>query len=237
MSVLTIQAPAERGRSPRRVDLRAGEVATFGSCGCGVCELDLRVPAAPAPFRGEVLAAADRWRVANAGDGEPFRVTDLDTGRTVLVWPGEQVPFRCDMATVSPGPGGTDGPAGMVVFFSPDTAPRPARGRPCPAIRPRRGPRLDPDARYFAVLEVLCEPVLDGAGARGVPTSGDIAGRLGISPRAVDAHVDYLVDKLAIPTPPIRGTGWKRRALVAHVRRWPDTVEGPRAGAHQQGTS
>jgi hypothetical protein len=57
-----------------------------------------------------------------------------------------------------------------------------------------------------------------------VPTSSHIARRLGISPRAVDAHVDYLIDKFGIPAPAQRDTGWKRRALMAYVQNHGDVA-------------
>jgi hypothetical protein len=223
LSVLTIQAPTQRRRDPRRVDLPIGGSATFGSCNCGACDLDLPVPAhPPVLFRGEVLAGPDRWRLTNLGDMVPLRVTEVDSGRRTVLWPGEEAPFDHDMASVATT---TDDAAGITVFFTAEPAPA-SRRRSCPAIRtgrPAEGPRLDPAARYFAVLEVLCASVL--AGTPATPTSADIADRLGLTSRAVDAHVDYLVDKLAIAAPPVRDTGWKRRALVRHVSRRPAMMD------------
>jgi hypothetical protein len=129
----------------------------------------------------------------------------------VAVRPGGRLPFALDMAVVSPArmPGG----ASVTVFAAVAQAPKP-RMLPCPALAPRPEPALNPQARYYAVLTELCaaEP-WDAA-----PTSADIAARLHLSPRAVDAHIDYLVKKFDIPAPARRSTGWKRAALLAHVR-------------------
>lgn len=143
-------------------------------------------------------------------------VTHVDNrADPVVVWPGEWMPFTHDMAIVTPY--GNAHAASVTVFFTPGSARR-AGGGGCPAIRSPSDPSLDPGARYFAVLAALCEPVLaDGPGAP-VPTSSDIAARLDLSARAVDSHIDYLVDKFDIPVPVTRSTGWKRRALIAHVR-------------------
>ncbi|MBC3842427.1 hypothetical protein GXW82_26210 [Streptacidiphilus sp. 4-A2] len=110
------------------------------------------------------------------------------------------------------------GALSVTVFFTPGPPAGRAGAGGCPAIGRRRDPELDPDARYFAVLAELCAPVLLDGPDVPPPTSAEIAARLRLSPRAVDAHIDYLVEKFAIPDPEIRSAGWKRRALIAHVR-------------------
>ncbi|MBV9821195.1 MAG: hypothetical protein JO144_03045, partial [Actinobacteria bacterium] len=130
----------------------------------------------------------------------------------------------------------------LEVSFQPATGRR-AVTSSCPAI-PLAPPKLDVRSRYFEVLTALCSDALVHCpgGAR-VPTSSHIAGRLGISPRAVDAHVDYLIDKFGIPAPAHRDTGWKRRALMSYVQNHSDVARllqrsrpapGPGPGPGQQ---
>jgi len=202
---VTVQGPVERGRDPRRVDVPGGGTRTFGTCACGACSWDLAIAAEP-DFRGSVSADGGVWWVANLSDREPLFVADVDRPAEVTaVRPGERLPFGLDMALVSPA--AEPGALALTVFAAVAEPPRSLLPR-CPAIRPG-APRLDPDARYFAVLVELCA---------GAPTSAAIAARLGMSPRAVDAHVDYLAQKLDLPEPPIRRPGWKRTALIAHAR-------------------
>lgn len=164
---------------------------------------------------GEIVVGPDRWRVVNLSDADSMIVSHVDDSTDpAVVWPGEWLPFTHDMAIVRPY--GRADAASVTVFFTP--GPGRSGGGGCPAIRQSNDPSLDPGARYFAVLAALCAPALaDGSTAR-VPTSSDIAARLDLSPRAVDSHIDYLVDKFGIPVPVTRSTGWKRRALIAHVR-------------------
>ncbi|GAA3854167.1 hypothetical protein GCM10022243_19650 [Saccharothrix violaceirubra] len=207
--MLTIQGPVERGRAPRQVDVPDGHSAAFGGCGCDSCAFDIRLPGAVAPdFRGELDADRTTWWVTNTGDREPLLVADVDhPDETVAVRPGERVPFAFDMALIRP----STGPLSVTVFATLARSRR-AAARPCPGLDPVAVPHLDRTSRYYAVLAELC-------GTGPMPTSAGIAARLGMSPRAVDAHIDYLIDKLGIPAPAIRSTGWKRTALVAHVRR------------------
>lgn len=210
---VTVQGPVERGRSPRRVEVPAGGTRTFGTCGCGRCRWDLPIRVVPGArveeFRGAVDADGAVWWLANLSDREPLFVADVDgPAEAVAVRPGERRPFGLDMALVTP----TRQPGGRsVTVFAAATRPVP-RSPGCPAIRPEV-PRLDPDARYYAVLAALC-----GSAGTFTPTSADIAARLRMSPRAVDAHIDYLVRKLDLPEPAIRRNGWKRTALIDHVR-------------------
>ncbi len=165
---------------------------------------------------GEIGVGPDRWRIANLSDADSMIVSHVDdSADPVVVWPGEWLPFSHDMAIVRSC--GKSDAASVTVFFTPSPAVR-ADARGCPAIRRRNDPSLDTGARYFAVLAALCEPALAGGPAARVPTSSDIAARLDLSPRAVDSHIDYLVAKFGIPVPVTRSTGWKRRALIAHVR-------------------
>ncbi|WP_433259869.1 hypothetical protein ACQPZF_21920 [Actinosynnema sp. CS-041913] len=205
MTGVTVQGPVERGRSPRWVEVPGGGTRTFGTCACGLCSWDLPIAGEP-DFRGAVAADGPVWWVANLSDREPLFVADVDRpGEATAVRPGERLPFGYDMAIVTPAP--EPGALSLTVFATVAEPPRPLVAR-CPAIRPG-SPRLDPGARYYAVLLALCD---------GAPTSAAIAARLDMSPRAVDAHIDYLVRKLEIPEPTLRRNGWKRTALIAHAR-------------------
>lgn len=216
MSVLTVQGPAERGRDTQKISLRTDELATFGVCKCGRCPFELRLAdGAAVPFTGEVLAGPERWYLRNQSGDRPLVVTDVDGRRQpVTVLPGEILSSTLDMATVSPFRW-TDG-VSVTIFFSPSADPA-VPGPGCPAIAPRPEPVLDPNALYVSVLAVLCEPVLLDGATGSVPTSSGIAARLALSPRAVDSHIDRLIEKFDIPAPPHRGAGWKRSALIAYV--------------------
>jgi hypothetical protein len=79
-------------------------------------------------------------------------------------------------------------------------------------------PPLDPDSTYFAVLQALCQPRMNGSSTRPLPTSQEIASGLGcrrmrLTPRAVDAHIEYVGDKLGL------GRGIRRDVLVATAIR------------------
>jgi len=213
VSVLMIQGPAERGRNPYRVDVSEGHSATFGSCDCHSCDLDLRITGGMTYFRGVVTSGPSVWWITNASEHDPLFVADVDRpDDPVEIRPGVRLPFGLDMATVSPTrePG-----SAAVTVFAPMVEAAWPPVRHCPAIVRPREPELDPEARYFAVLAELCAAQVEGP----MPTSAAIAARLDLSPRAVDAHIDYLVKKFGIPAPATRSTGWKRTALLAHVRR------------------
>ena len=152
------------------------------------------------------------WWIANLSDRDLLFVADVDRpADPIAIRPGGRLPFGLDMAVVTPQ---RQAGAVSVTVFAPLVEPARPPVRRCPAIAPPRCPELDPGARYFAVLAELCVADVDAL----VPTSADIAARLDLTPRAVDAHIDYLVKKLRLPPPAMRRTGWKRTALIAHVR-------------------
>jgi hypothetical protein len=217
MPALTIQAPAERGSDPRKVSLQPKEVGTFGVCECGSCNLDLPISASPPiNFRAQILAGYERWLIENLSDSEPLTVANADNqARSRTALPGESLPCTGDMAIVRPFGGPLD--VCVTVFFTPSTEAA-SNSACCPGIRAVPDLDLDTTARYFAVLTALCESELQDDFADQLPTSSSIASRLALSPRAVDSHIDYLVEKLDIPVPVDRSTGWKRRALIKYVR-------------------
>ncbi|MGH3877971.1 MAG: hypothetical protein ACRDSK_13155 [Actinophytocola sp.] len=215
MSSLTLQEPAERGRDPRKVTLHSDDVATFGVCRCGRCPFELCLSGATTvPFAGQILAGTHQWYLRNQSADQPLVVADVDARTNpTTVLPGELQSFDLDMATAGP-LHGADG-VSVMVFFSPGTAKK--VGAVCPAITPSAHPDLDPNARYSMVLTALCESVLLDKPTKPAPTSSDIAARLALSPRAVDSHIDYLIEKLGIAAPMHRPVGWKRDALIAFV--------------------
>jgi len=217
MSTLTIQGPGQPGRDPEKVSLAASEAGTFGICECGNCHLDLLLTAVrPVNFRGQVIAGADRWHVENLSDSEPLVVRDVDRRVAAAVaLPTESLPFTHDMAVITPFSQVSG--AMVTVFFNP-SGERAVVGSSCPGISAPPELMLDPNARYFAVLSVLCEHVVRGGPVGLVPTSARIAARLALSPRAVDSHIDYLIGKFDIPAPVTRSNGWKRQALIRYVQ-------------------
>src|ERR1700722_3439270 len=217
MPALTIQAPAERGFDPRKVSLQPQEAGTLGVCECGSCHFDLPISASPPMnFRAQILAGFDRWRIENLSDSEPLIVANADDqARSRTAMPRESLPCTADMAIIRPFGGPLE--VCVTVFFTPSSEAGATRAC-CPGIRAMPDLELDTTARYFAVLTALCEPELQDEFAGQLPTSSSIASQLALSPRAVDSHIDYLVEKLDIPIPVNRSTGWKRRALIKYVR-------------------
>ncbi|MEO6500824.1 MAG: hypothetical protein ABIQ09_02815 [Jatrophihabitantaceae bacterium] len=197
------------------------EIVTFGVCKCGQCDLDLCLfSRRPVHFRGRISVGRSSWWIENLS-GQPLVVSQTYGGGSLgVAQPGESLPISRATATVAP----YDSTSGisLEVCFQPATGQR-AVTSTCPAI-PLAAPKLDVRARYFAVLTALCCDALAHYPGASVPTSSLIAGRLGISPRAVDAHVDYLIEKFDIPAPAQRDTGWKRRALMAYVQNHRDVA-------------
>lgn len=223
LSIVGVTGPAGQ--------LAAGQQLRFGACRCGVCDLDLVVPAgASGPVVGQVAAHPDHWRLDNLGSA-PLTVMDLEQPRNQLTVgsgrAGAVVPFELSQIH--------DGELLLATVFGPE--PAVARGgvAPCPAVGVARIPGdLDPAATYFAVLVALCEPRLrppSGAVPASdhppLPTSPEIARALArrgvaISPRAVDAHIEYLIDKLGIQSAEPAGRakrGWRKEALAAAALR------------------
>jgi len=217
MSFLTIQGPTKPGRDTPKVSLRTDEIATFGLCKCGVCPFELRLSdGAPVPFAGQICVGSRRWYLRNQSGDRPLVVADVDRrAHPITVLSGELVPFTLDMATVSPF-NRAEG-VSVTVFYSPSAVAQ-ATDPGCPAISPPPDPVLDPNALHVSVLAALCEPALLDEQTEYVRTSSDIAAQLALSPRAVDSHVDYLIEKFNIPAPSHRAAGWKRSALIAYVR-------------------
>jgi hypothetical protein len=103
----------------------------------------------------------------------------------------------------------------------------------CPATA--SAPRLRLDSAYYAVLEELCRAWRSAGEGSRLPTSAQVADRLNrrglrLTRRAVDHHVEHLVDRLGlrerIPEKAQRG---RREALVREALRL--NLLAPGAGA------
>jgi len=228
--VVSVMRPA--GPTAAR-DLLPGQRLVFGACRCGTCRFDLVVPAGPAgPVIGRISAHPDHWRLDNLGV-VPLAVVDLEQSQSTITVPvgraGAVVPFELSQVH--------DGRQPLAIVFGPEPVP-PDPFAACPAVSGPDPPGpLDPAATYFAVLVALCEPRLrtpagtappEGSGS--LPTSPEIARTLArrgilVTPRAVDAHIEYLVEKLGVrDAAPATAAGrarrgWRKEAVVRAALR------------------
>jgi hypothetical protein len=218
---ITVQAPAATGEPPAQLHLGDGEVATFGVCHCGRCELDVRVRGTGLPgatgATGQIVVGEDFWRLSNLSLDTPVTVVDMeDWYQYVVVDPGRRnvpVPFELAQIELLATPGG---PKIAVFGYEPRYAGA-RRPEACQTAAPRR-PLLDREATYYSVLQELCRSRRGGVLDANLPTSVEIAEKLRprhrtISARAVDAHIKYVSEKLRLP----KGAG--RDALVTVVLR------------------
>lgn len=213
---VTIRAETGPGARPRQIKLRSGESAVFGTCSCGECAVDLVVGAGSPWLAGEVTATESYWLLSNLAYGRSLLAENLENPFEYLtVTPGQRcAPVAFELARVC----ASDDPVGpTVMVFGPEPRHVDKRPKPCPAAPPFRPP-LDRSSTYFAVLEALCGPRLGGSASRPLPTSEEIAAGLRsrqvrLSARAVDAHIEYVSQKLGL------GRGVRRDILVATVIR------------------
>jgi hypothetical protein len=215
---ITVQGPAAAGEQPEQWHLADGEVATFGVCRCGRCELDLRIRGAGLPaVSGQIEADEDFWRISNLSEDAPVIVVDMeDWYQYVVVDPGRRnvpVPFELSRIELAATPGGPE----IAVFGYEPRYAEEARPGVCRTAASQR-PLLDREATYYSVLQELCRSRRGGALDANLPTSGEIAEKLRprhrtISARAVDAHIKYVSEKLRLPK------GANRDTLVAVVLR------------------
>jgi len=216
---VTIQAPGLIGETPRQIELHPGQSAEIGVCHCGQCDLDLRIGIAGLPpLRGRITATDGFWMISNLSGSTPITAQKMDDWyQYLVVEPGREdvpVPFELTQIELSIDPAG---PKLAVFGQEPRYAKVPSSPDGCDE---RRAPRtlLDQEATYFAVLRELCKRRLAGAMDTSLPTSTEIAASLrpryrGISPRAVDAHIKYVSEKLSLPK------GIARETLAAVVMR------------------
>lgn len=221
----SVQWEPRPGAAHRIRHLGPGERVTFGSCGCGSCGLDIISPLFGGAA-GAITAFEHHWRADNLSGKAGLLVEDLeDTAQLIRIPPRRAavvIPFELARVTLA----GTGQP-GLLTVFGPEPAAAQARPHACPSIAaaPSAG-LLDPGALYFAVLQVLCEPRVTGRADSPLPTSQDIAARLGrrgvrLTPRAVDHHIDYLVRRMDLY--PEGGTAlrrsWKKEILASAALR------------------
>lgn len=204
--------------------LRPGSSASFGTCLCGSCRYDILVRSS-VHFAVAVTAYGDHWRASNLSSASPVIIADLEyPDQFVRVPPGRaDIPVPFELAQI----GSVMGEASdALTVFGPEPRTVHAAEHPCPAsaeadIRP-----LNPQSTYFAVLQELCAPRQGGGSTLPLPTSSQIAGSLQeygihLTPRAVDHHIDYLVQRLGVSPPPglPAGRSWKKEALVGEALR------------------
>lgn len=222
--VVSVQAEGGPGRARRVRHLQPGQAVRFVACACRACESDLVIPVPRRiPAAGRVTAHPDHWRLDNPGPA-PLTVSNLELSQDLITVPGGRagvvVPF--ELAGVDAGQ------HRLVTVFGPEPAGQPVGIRLCPGCPGLGAERsLDPEATYFAVLVALCEPRLRRAVDAPLPTSAEIAQRLEqqgvvITPRAVDWHIEYLVDKLGVRPGSLRGRAkrsWRKEAVAAAALR------------------
>jgi hypothetical protein len=206
--------------------LRPGESTSLGPCPCVGCSFDVVLPAdrAGASVALRVTAASDHWRLTNLGStrlvvenrDQPIEYFTLDTHRA-------EVPVPFEAANVGSGArGGVE-----LVVLGPRSVVADA-GREACRRSTSSGYGIDRTTIYFAVMVALCEARLRSGPGAALPASSQIATTIQrwrgveLSPRAVDGHIDYLIDKMGIrpATAETAGRrGWKREALVAAALR------------------
>jgi hypothetical protein len=214
---VTIRAGSEPGvKEAHQILLRSGESAVFGTCACERCCVDLLVGAGSAWLAGEVTATEGHWCLSNLTSRRSLLVENLENPFEYLtVAPRRRcAPVAFELARVC----ASDDPAGpTVTVFGPEPTPVGRLPRPCPSAATFRPP-LDRGSTYFAVLQALCESRLNASPAAPLPTSDEIATHLRerrprLTARAVDAHIEYVSEKLGL----CRGT--RRDVLVATAIR------------------
>lgn len=196
-SLVTVRT-AVAGESPQQIDLELGESASFGVCRCGRCDLDLALAHGPPGLTGEITAATGHWLLTNLCPNMTLLVENLENSYEYVTVDATRalapVPFELSRVGVAGLPRGA-----ALTVFGPEPLRADTRPRSCAAVTAAQ-PALNPRATYFAVLRTLCEPRQNGPSSAPLPTSEEIARRLGsrVSARAVDAHIDYLIGKLGL---------------------------------------
>lgn len=216
-SKIIIQVPVSSDESAMQVNLAVGQSATLGVCRCGRCEVDLPIDIGELPpVVGRIDVGADSWSLSNLSSEAPMTVTNMDDWyQYLVVEPGRctvPIPFELAQIELTASPKAPK----VAVFGHEPRYASPDRLVACRATA--RRPLLDRRSTYFSVLSELCRDRLSGAMDASLPTSTEIAEKLrgryrDINPRAVDAHIRYVSEKLKLP----KGAG--RDALVAVVLR------------------
>lgn len=203
------------------IGLAPNHAAVFGHCLCDACPFDIRIMTSKVPVVGRVEAYDDHWRLGNLSDNCTLIVSDQDSpADLVVVRPGRvRAVIEFELAEIA-----TDVDRQPLLAVS---GPRPVRSwesLACPQWTNGNGMRpMVTSTVYFAVLLALCEPRLRYGHNVPLPTSSEVARRLArldmpVTPRAVDAQIDYLVTKLRVgrsDVPTYKRGHWKKEAVVA----------------------
>ncbi|WP_341717494.1 hypothetical protein QQG74_27020 [Micromonospora sp. FIMYZ51] len=199
------------------VELDVGRSASFGECGCGCCVFDIRIPRSRAAVSGQFWSFTDHWRLDNSSSFSVLLIRDAEGAGCVSVGPGNRAVVSFEVAHVSVA--GED-ESSILTVLGPEPVERPPAHR-CPQAATDSTHPIRRGTIYFEVLVALCAPRLSGT-SNLEPTSRQIAADLRqrgifLNDRSVDAHIDYLVDRLDIRAPDATkrcGRPWKKQLLV-----------------------
>ncbi|MGH8876180.1 MAG: hypothetical protein ACRD0P_02375, partial [Stackebrandtia sp.] len=207
---------------PRSVRLSPGESLTFSACtvnGCGLAAASRDSP----PCTVGLMFRSDHWTLSNRGPSSLI-VDNLEYRHEYFSVAAGRVDVPIPFVRSSVGNTYT-------VELDRGAARQDEAGSATPCHHCDSEPgssTMDTSTIYFNVLQELCRPRLERGPGSSLPTSREIAKSLRekghrLSPRAVDAHIDYLLDKLgARPSDDDGGgnrRGWKRESLVARALR------------------
>lgn len=208
-------------------NLRVDDVVTFGcACGCHGRPIDLAMAPEPCPtIVGRVSVRDRHWMLCNLGSVRLLVENAECSEEYIGIGPGHlYVPMPFEITRIRSSCGGAQ--EITVLGFEPSLS-----GVECPCAlghgHTHTVHALDRRAAYFAVLQALCEPRLTFGPAAALPSSSQVAVSLrrrgiDLTARAVDAHIDYMLDKLKLRTS-VGHTdgrrGWKREVLVTEALR------------------
>ena len=230
MDTIVIEPPCTGRQRPSVLGLRPGASATFGR-GAPDVPVDVLLPYdGISRLAGTVAAQDDFWTLSNLSRRSTYVVENLEgAGEHVKVVPGRlraPIPFELSRLVLP-----ARGLNCALKVYAPQhafAAPAPpALGEPTTLLY-----ALDPQTKYFRVLVALCEHRLRDPACVRIPTTAQVVARLreldgcaGISARAVDYHIDYLVDtKLRLRDPAGQEPGdrmeRKKELLVAFTLRF-----------------
>lgn len=231
---LLVDPPGPGGPAAVR-ELAAGAALSFGRGAPGHA-VDLRLDH-PGISRvaGRILAGRTYWYLTNSSPRSVYVVENAEgAGEFVRVGPGRDrcpVPFEISRVVL---PAGWETVA-FHVYAPEQPCPLGADGEDLAGDRTVAAFPLDRGAKYFLVLVALCEPRLREGALAGLPTVGQIADRLrplpgcdGLTPRAVDFHIDYVARrKLRLRAEGTQGGAVGRREpLAAFALRFGLVAEG-----------
>lgn len=205
-------------------ELEPGKALTFGR-GAPDVAVDIVVPhQGVSRFAGEIRAVDDYWLLTNSSHAMTYVVENLEgAGEHVKVTPRRldaPIPFELGRLILPSEDGSYE-----VNVYAPQHAYLDRHG-PSSGDATTRPYSLDESSKYFQVLVALCEPRLRDPATVEIPSSEQVAERLGGTGTrsAVDYHIDYLAETKLRIKPPSDGSGArlerKRESLVALALRF-----------------